>query len=533
MEDTNYYFSLSSQNGNPDQTSEGLAGGLDRLSQFFIAPTFVEGMVDRELKAIDSEYRNGITSDAWRNFMFLKHIANPLHPFSNFGCGNYETLTSKGSPVGELKRFWETYYTTSNMRLAVVGSSTLDALQETVEQTFSALPYSEDPPRRSHKVNPDSPIFPREHAVYDSAHPAFGSEQLGKIREVIPLLESRSLKLQFATPPLEDPVLRATRPYRVLSHLLGHESPGSLHHALNSMGYIMGLTSGTAIDTSDFSLFSLTLGLTPKGMQEKEKVLDLIFQWIALIKKTALEQPDLLAKYHEELRQISQNSFKFSENGDPTDFCSSLADIMFDDVPPAELLYSGVKCGDYDPVISEVFMERLRPENCMITIVDSGLTKDDSGAWKVEPLYGATYRENDISPDQMEGWESPSDIDLTLHVPALNNYIPTDFSLRCDDDHVMSEEEREVSREENPNLLHDGKNFRLWHKKDCFWRVPKTFIRLSLVSPHTYESPRAMTLSRIYQRVLNDDLNSFVYDASIAGCNYQYVCLYAIWSINR
>jgi insulysin len=33
-----------------------------------------------------------------------------------------------------------------------------------------------------------------------------------------------------------------------------------------------------------------------------------------------------------------------------------------------------------------------------------------------------------------------------------------------------------------------------------------------------------MTLSRIYQRVLNDDLNSFVYDASLAGCRYSISC---------
>jgi insulysin len=33
-----------------------------------------------------------------------------------------------------------------------------------------------------------------------------------------------------------------------------------------------------------------------------------------------------------------------------------------------------------------------------------------------------------------------------------------------------------------------------------------------------------MTLNRIFQRVLNDDLNSFVYDASVAGCSYRVSC---------
>lgn len=82
MEDTNYYFSITTQQSDSECVSEGLAGALDRFAQFFIAPRFEESMVERELRAIDSEYRNGKTSDAWRNYQLLKSIANPKHPFS-------------------------------------------------------------------------------------------------------------------------------------------------------------------------------------------------------------------------------------------------------------------------------------------------------------------------------------------------------------------------------------------------------------------------------------------------------------------
>ncbi|KAG7364481.1 secreted/periplasmic Zn-dependent peptidase, insulinase-like protein [Nitzschia inconspicua] len=524
MEDTNYYLSVTTQQSDPNTTSDGLRGALDRLAQFFIAPKFEENMVERELRAIDSEYRNGKTSDVWRNYQFLKAISNPNHPFSNFGCGNYETLSSKGSPVGELKKFWETYYTTSNMRLAVVGSSSLDALQKTVEDTFGQIPYSNQPPRRE-KVNPLSPVFPRENAVYDHQNPAFGPEQLGKLREVIPLMETRSVKIHFLAPPLEDPVLRKSKPQRVISHLLGHESPGSLHYVLNEKGYLTGLTSGSALDVSDFSLFSLTLSLTPKGMKARDEVIDLVFQWIALIKKMALEDPVLVSKYHDELRQMAATNFKFRENGDPTDFCSSAAELLFEDTPPNELLVSGSQCEDYDPVVGGAFLDRLRPDNCMINIFDSGLTQDQPDEWQIEPLYGAVYREQDFSADQLKRWGNPEEIDAELHIPGLNEYIPTDFSLRCDDlGEVLSERERENTRYEPPSLIQMSDNFRMWHKMDRSWRVPKTFIRLSLVSSKTYETPRAMTLSRIYQRVLNDDLNSFVYDASLAGCSYSISC---------
>ena len=425
-------------------------------------------------------------------------------------------------PIEELKNFRETYYTTSNMRLAVVGTSSLAALQDTVERTFGQLTYSDEPPRRE-GINPNAATFPREHAIYGPENPAFGPQQLGKYRELIPLLETRSLRVQFSTPPLDDPVLDKSRPHRVLSHLLGHESPGSLHQVLNDLGYLNSLTSGASIDTSDFSLFGISLSLTPKGMKEKDKVLDLIFQWIALIKTTALEQPELISEYHNELRQISATNFKFRESGDPIDFCSSAAEVLFDkSAGPHDLLSSGSTYDDYDPTVAKAFLERLHPENCMITVLDSGLQKDDPSEWQVEPLYGANYRIREIPMVDLKRWENPETIDSQLHVPALNKYIPTDFTLRCDDEgSQLKDSEREKACKVSPVLLDEGKNWRIYHKMDQSWRVPKTFLKLSVVSPSTYESPRSMTLSRIYQRVLNDDLNSFVYDASLAGCNYR------------
>lgn len=85
MEDTNYYFSITTQNESIEKTSDGLEGALDRLAQFFISPLFNEDMAERELRAIDSEYRNGKTNDAWRNYQLLKSVANQKHPFANFG----------------------------------------------------------------------------------------------------------------------------------------------------------------------------------------------------------------------------------------------------------------------------------------------------------------------------------------------------------------------------------------------------------------------------------------------------------------
>jgi insulysin len=545
----------------PIQCTEALYGAMDRLAQFFVAPKFDRDMVDRELRAIDSEYRNGITNDAWRNFQLLKLASNQSHPISKFGCGNYDTLMSMGIDelLDQLQQFWNNYYQTYNLRLAVVGHGSLDALQRMVEETFGQLPYSEGEPRRIQN-RPDQ-FFQRENAVYDGTT-AYGPNQLGILRHIIPITETRTIQLMFATPPLDDPAIQSSKPYRALSHFLGHESPGSLHALLNEDGLLTSLSSGLSLDTSDFSLFSLTIGLTPKGMKVKDHVLDLVFHWIALLREPDLEQR---AAYHDELRQISDVSFRFRENDDPTDFCSSAAEQLFEDgLDPARVLIASNEASAYDPAVEDEFLNRLRPDNCMIHIIDSDLdltmqvenSDDDDDdqskrGWQTEPWYGAKYIQQRLSLEQMNKWASPDPIsrDVRLYAPALNAYIPTDFSLRCDDGqssiHSTSSSSVSLDGEEGehaaesavtaivshedlmfvpPKVVLDRPNIRLWHKTDQYWRVPKAFVKTAILSPSTYQSPRSMTLNRIFQRVLNDDLNSYVYDASQAGCNYRVSC---------
>jgi insulysin len=538
MEDTNYFFSITTDaeecfsqsteaSKNRIQCTEGLYGAMDRLAQFFIAPKFDRDMVDRELRAIDSEYRNGLTNDSWRSFQLLKLASNQTHPISKFGCGNYDALMSLGQDqlLQNLQKFWTDYYKTYNLRLAVVGHGSLDVIQRMVEDTFGQIPCSDGSPRHVN-TKPDQ-FFIRENAIYGGVT-AFGTEQLGIMRHIIPITETRTIKIMFATPPLDDPAIRTSKPYRSLSHFLGHESPGSLHALLNDDGLLTSLSSGLALDTTDFSLFSLTLSLTPKGMKMKDHILDLVFQWIALLREQSFE---LRAAYHNELRQISDMSFRFRENDDPADFCSVSAEQLFEDgLDPARVMVASNEASDYDPIVETEFLKRLRPDNCLIHIVDSDLngTTIDGLKWQTEKWYGAKYVEERFSPENISTWTNPPYINERLYAPALNAYIPTDLSLRCDDGSSNTATTDGVSHDDlisiPPKILIDRPNLRMWHKTDQYWRVPKAFVKTAILSPTTYRSPRSMTLNRIFQRVLNDDLNSYVYDASQAGCNYKVSC---------
>ena len=49
--ETNYHFDVS---------NEGFEAGLDRFSRFFIAPLLKEDSTEREMKAVDSEYKQSL-----------------------------------------------------------------------------------------------------------------------------------------------------------------------------------------------------------------------------------------------------------------------------------------------------------------------------------------------------------------------------------------------------------------------------------------------------------------------------------------
>ena len=272
-------------------------------------------------------------------------------------------------------------------------------------------------------------------------------------------------------------------------------------------------------------------------MAQRDHVVSLVWQWIKLIRSAVESDTDgFMKKYHEELRQISSNEFRFRENGDPTDFCSNAAERMFKFDAKSTLIGSS-KPGEYSSKITKAFMDRFSPDNCMITVYDPDLDREDTlnvesefsaakAEWETEKWYHAKYRQVDIPEHVKEKWRNHSDIDSRLHPPQLNDFIPSDFSLRSDDTDSIAKFDSKVDySEESPRILLDTPGLRLWHKLDRTFKVPKTILQLHLTSPNVYSSPRKMTLCRLYGKVLIDDLNSFVYDASIAGCNYRVDCV--------
>lgn len=63
-----------------------------------------------------------------------------------------------------------------------------------------------------------------------------------------------------------------------MSHLIGHEGPGSILSALKSRGWSNNLVAGNKPTSRGFGFFGITVDLTEEGMKHVDDIIELIFQ---------------------------------------------------------------------------------------------------------------------------------------------------------------------------------------------------------------------------------------------------------------
>lgn len=62
---------------------------------------------------------------------------------------------------------------------------------------------------------------------------------------------------------------------------------------------------------------------------------------------------------------------------------------------------------------------------------------------------------------------------------------------------------------------------KLWHKTDSTFRRPKSNLYIDVVAPIAYERPSNVCFTRIFTKMLEDELTEFAYDAQCASLDYS------------
>ncbi len=302
-----------------------LQEALDRFASFFSCPLFSASGTEREMKAVDSEHNKNLQDDDRREYQLMRCTAAATHPFSRFGAGNLHTLQdipkAADPPVNirdELLAFHAREYVAGRMRLAVIGMEPLEVLERWVNDSFHAVPEETEASKKA---------TPRKWIDFSPFDAGWKRAYL-----LAPVSERRQLALFFPAPPTQSEF--HAKPAHFLSHLVGHEGPGSLLSVLKALGWATELSAGPGTTLPSESLYSITVRLTEEGVRAWEGVLMLVFRYLHLVRASNDQERERLWW---EVRTMSLQNFRFKVK-EREDVQSEMMALSMHYYPPAEVL---------------------------------------------------------------------------------------------------------------------------------------------------------------------------------------------------
>ncbi|XP_053484659.1 nardilysin isoform X1 [Ictalurus furcatus] len=465
---------------------------LDRWAQFFICPLMIRDAIEREVEAVDSEYQLAKPSDSHRKEMLFGSLAKPHHPMAKFCWGNAQTLKTepkknKINVYKRLRKFWKRHYSAHYMTLAVQSRETLDTLEQWVREIFSNVPNNGLPrPDFSHLLEP------------------FNTPAFNKLYRVVPVRKEHSLTITWAFPPQEKHY--RVKPLHYLAWLIGHEGAGSILSLLRKKCWALALYGGnseTGFDqNSTYSIFSINITLTDQGFQNFYQVADLVFQYVKMLQRLG---PQL--RIYEEIQKIEANEFRYLEQTDPIEYVEDVCENMQlfakeDFLTGDQLLF------EFNPEVIGSVLNLLTADKVNLLL----LSPEHEGLCPLqEKWFGTQYSVEDIQQQWSDRWASDLELNSDFHLPAENQFIATDFTLKpldCEDT-------------EFPVKVSDAARGCVWYKKDNKFKIPKAYVWFHLISPLIQKSPKNLVLFDVFVNVLLYNVSEPAYEADVAQLEYK------------
>lgn len=521
-EHTNYFFEIDNSQ---------LAPALDRFAQFFIAPLLAPDYIERERKAVHSEYRAKIQDDTRRTLDVYRQLLNPNHPAANFSVGNLDTLVDHEDQTLQqaLVDFYQTYYSAELMTLVVLGQEPLDQLQQLVSTSFS--------PIKEHPVSlPD-------------AYPAlFPDKFLPAAVTIQPAKELRQLAFLFPIP--EDDLHYRKKPFEYIANLLGHEGNGSVLSLLKELGWAENLTAGVGLKSRHDGFFYITVNLTETGVKAKDQIPVLVLHMIRQLAERGLKE-----WRYRELQQMAEINFRFQEKIAPIEGVRGLAEDMHrfapEDVLRGRFIYQA-----YDEKLLKQSLSYLRMENLLLTLVvpstkpvvpmdaDVSAAADEdvetasassSAASSAEspnnststaatetalisPYYQTPYT---VKPIVDQNLEVKQAIRKRLFFPEENIFIPNRLGVKTKLLLPVPSENFVPKIASIPQLVVNNERTQAWYLQDQLFQTPKTHIYLRLKLPLVAKNVAGAAQAHLFTALVRDQLNEFSYPASLAGLDYS------------
>lgn len=348
---TYFYFDVNNKKFNE---------ALDIFSQFFKSPLFNESAMEREINAIENEFKMNLTSEEVATDQLEKsHIAKPGSIVNRFLIGNKESLQVENI-LEELKKFYKQNYSSHKMNLALCGHHSLDQLEKMARENFGDVKHLQD-------GSAPLPDYSQE-VIFDR------QSSFARIFKVATATNIKQVSLVWQMPQSDRQLSWKSKSAEYLTHILGHEGPNSLFSHLSRLGLATWLSSGSAQKLNkSVELLSIDIGPTEKGEQDLMYLIEQVYMFVNRIKEDGVQE-----YVFEEFQYKSKIDFRNYSHGDAQSTAISLArklrfikdDEEVADIVRAPFVYEAL---DKDDVGRR--LDCLHPEN--MYVIHHSLTHKD------------------------------------------------------------------------------------------------------------------------------------------------------------
>jgi insulysin len=364
---------------------------------------------------VDSEHEKNIQNDIWRTYQLSKVVADQSHPYAKFSTGNITTLKDNIEAAGINLRdavmdFYMKNYSANNSKLVIYGKETIEEMLDWTNRLFSDV-LNRDLPTKTLRSDP----YPRD-------------GYCGKMVSYKPVVDKKNLSFIFPLPSIAN--RSRNPPQRLLSHLIGHESKGSLLELLKANNYANALAAYCEANFSDFALFKISIDLTDHGTNNVSEVIAMTFSYIGMLRE------GIPVSVSEEIKKLEFIDFLYTEKVDPSSYVTNVVSSMLKYHKDPLLLFLPAVLDLNTEYACQLLTEYLVPANCIIfnknqTLFDGESSK--SGETTISELYyKINYFERAFSEADVRLWEDcVSGRNTSYRYLIANTYLNLHLCYSC------------------------------------------------------------------------------------------------------
>lgn len=461
--------------------NDALPGAVERLADAIAEPNLEQKYADRERNAVNSELTMARSRDGMRMAQVSAETLNPAHPGSRFSGGNLETLRDKpGSKLRDaLLTFRDKYYSANLMRAIIYSNKPLPELAQMAADTYGRV-------ENKNIKQPEITV------------PVVTDAQKGVFIHYVPAIPRKALRIEFRIDNNSDKFRSKTD--ELISYMISNRSHNTLSDWLQEEGLADSISaSSDPMSAGNSGVFAITVSLTDKGLANRDDVVAAIFSYINALKTKGIDK-----RYFDELSHVLDLDFRYPSITRDMSYVEWLGDTMLR-VPISHTLDAVNIADRFDPQSIHARLETMTPQNARIWYI-SPEEPHDKTAYFVD----APYKVDKISPQTMAIWQQKGDA-LKLDLPALNPYIPDDFTLYKSKKSYI-----------HPEMLVNEDNVRVMYMPGRYFaNEPKVDVTMLLRNPEAMDSAKNQVLFALNDYMAGLALDELSQRASVGGISFS------------